>query len=134
MSRYTDFHVPTAEQRASWAAWLAQLPEHVRAVAAKLNPWTLYRLKSSGHRVVLHSLGDDDADSSKPILLTVNVLGKFNFVSFERRVTGVVPEDLEECELPAPGEKLGSLDLDPLAVALAHQMGGAPRRTRGRPN
>jgi hypothetical protein len=74
----------------------------VRAVAERFDIWTLYRLKSSGDRVMLQSFDGDGT-------LTVAVSGKFNLVIAERQVFGVPPDDLEECDLPAPDEKLGAL-------------------------
>jgi hypothetical protein len=39
----------------------------------------------------------------------VTVSGEFNFVVFPRRVFGVTPEDLEECDLPEKGEPCGAV-------------------------
>ena len=43
--------------------------------------------------------------------LTVIVSGRFNYVAFERRVFGIKPEDLEECDLPRADEPLGSANM-----------------------
>lgn len=103
---------PTDNDRAGWAEWVAQRPEKVRAVAERFEPWKLYRLKSSSHRVTLVSF-DQPKDESQPVTLKVHVSGDFNRVAFERTVFGILPEDLEECELPGQDEPLGSVNLDP---------------------
>ena len=95
---------PTAEQIAGYQSWLALLPPRVRAVARRFNPWTVYRLKTTGHRVLIYSFSSHDED---PVTLTVGVSALFNLVVFERAVFGIKPEDLEECELPAPDEPVG---------------------------
>lgn len=96
-------HEPTAEQEAGWAAWVAERPPAVRAVAERFDPWSLYRLKSSGHRVLIYSF--DEAD---PVTLTVDVLARYNQLAFERRVFGIPPDDLEPCEPPAADEPVGA--------------------------
>lgn len=112
-----NWYEPTDAQLSGWAAWVASRPEAVRRVAERFYPWKLYRLKSSGHRVYpvsisehsrLDSLGNRIYD---PPTLSVAVIGRFNLVAFERKVFGVAPDDLEECELPAPGEPLGSAEM-----------------------
>lgn len=103
MARYVD---PTPEQEAGYREWLAERPAHVRAVAERFDPWSLYRLKSSGHRVTVYSFGEE---AGGKVTLTVNVTGEFNVVSFARRVFGIDPDDLEPCELPAPDEPVGAV-------------------------
>jgi hypothetical protein len=98
---------PSDKERVAWEVWLLELPEFVRVVAEKFDPWTLYRLKTTSQRVVVVSIDEHD---DKSVTLTVLVSGEFNFVSHERKVFGIKPEDLEECDLPKPGELLGSLD------------------------
>lgn len=99
---------PTPEEKAGWDAWVASRPPAVRAIAERFDPWTLYRI-GSGHRVFLDSI-QEPRDGS-PCTLTVCVTGEFNFVSFERRVFGIDPAELVECELPGPHEVTGSADL-----------------------
>ncbi len=94
---------PTPEQEAMWNEWVAERPPAVREVAQRFEPWSLYRLKSSGHRVTIYSFTDE------PVTMTVDVTGDFNAVTFERRVFGINPDDLEPCELPSPDEPLGAL-------------------------
>lgn len=97
---------PTQEQIEGYREWVASRPDNVRAVAEKFEPWSLYRLKSSGHRVTIASF-DEGTDNT--ITLKVAVTGQFNRVVFERLVFGVSPDDLEPCELPLEGEPLGTL-------------------------
>lgn len=105
---------PTPEEASDWTQWVASRPPRVRdAIDSKsFAPWKLYRLKSSGHRVLIHSF-DEPEDDTLPVTARVDVLGRFNAVLMERRVFGVLPEDLEECDLPAADEVLGSLGMDP---------------------
>lgn len=102
MARFVE---PEAEHIGLWRDWVASRPPIVRAIAEKLEPWKLYRLKGSGHRVTLYSINENGT-------VTVNVTGRFNAVMFERCVFGVDPNDLEECDLPSPGEIVGSLLTD----------------------
>lgn len=103
---------PTEKQRADWVAWVEARPPKVRGAieAHAIEPWKLYRMRSTGHRVTLYSI-DEPEDESAPCTVTVNVTGEFNVVAFERRAFGVALDDLEECELPAPGELTGSMDM-----------------------
>lgn len=41
---------PAQEQIDGYAEWVAERPSHVRTVAEKFTPWTLYKMKSTGHR------------------------------------------------------------------------------------
>lgn len=97
---------PTDEQVEGYRAWVASRPAHVRAVAERFEPWSLYRIKPSGHRVTVLSFGEQKDGS---VTLTVNVRAEFNFVMFERQVFGVKPDDLEPCDLPAQNELTGTL-------------------------
>ena len=115
-----NFAEPTEEQRAGWAEWVAERPEAVRLVAEKFNPWALYRLKTSNHRVTLVSF--DEPKDGSPVTLRVNVTGEFNRVAFERCVFGIKPEDLEECDLPGPDEPLGSQGLLPEQVKALYNL------------
>lgn len=96
--------IPTPEQETSWKQWVQERPAAVRAVAERFDPWSLYRMKSTGHRVTIYSYSD-----SEPVTLTVNVTGDYNRVLHERRVFGIDPDDLEPCDLPSPDEPTGAL-------------------------
>jgi hypothetical protein len=118
MARYCE---PTPEQEARWREWVTERPDAIREVAARFDPWSLYRMKSTGHRVTVYSYSH-----SEPITLTVHVSGEFNRIDFERMVFGIDPDDLEPCELPGPDEALGALltqeeveeNIDALRVAI----------------
>lgn len=93
---------PTKRQMAAWRKWVALRPPAIRAVAENFQPWGLYRMADTGSRVTIRSF-----DESDPVTVTVNVLGEFNLVAFERFVFGVNPEDLTPCDLPTPGDPVG---------------------------
>jgi hypothetical protein len=87
---------------AVWRAWLDERPAAIKTMAQRHPPDRLYRMRSTGCRVTLHSYSEDGT-------VTVFVGGQFNLVVFERRVFGVSPDDLEECDLPDETERLGAL-------------------------
>jgi hypothetical protein len=95
----------TDAMNVEWVEWLKGRPHHIQALADKFVPWKLYQLKSSGHRVTIVSYSEHKG--SDKITLIVSVTGKYNLLEFERQVFGVPPDDLEECDLPLPGEPLG---------------------------
>jgi hypothetical protein len=99
MARFAE---PTAEEEAEWAIWVASRPPIVREIATKFPPWELFRLKTTGHRVTVHSFFDDGT-------VSVDVRAEFNFVLHERNVFGIDPDDLEPCDLPSEGEMTGAL-------------------------
>lgn len=103
-----NFREVTPEMEAGWAAWVAERPPAIRKVAERFTPWKLYRMKSTKQRVTVYSISDTPTDPPV-VTLTVNVTGEFNFVTHERQVFGIDPDDLEECDLPEPGERLGCL-------------------------
>jgi hypothetical protein len=105
-----NIHDPTEDDIASYNEWGASRPPAVQELAKRFLPWKLYKLKSSGHRVTIYSIGEP-IEAGKTLTFTVNVLGKYNRVAFERRVFGIPPDDLEECDLPGPDEVLGSDDM-----------------------
>lgn len=90
------------DNEAKWKAWAADRPQVIQELAKRFKPWKLYLLKSSNHRVFPISFNEDNT-------LTVAVTGKYNLVNFERQVFGIKPDDLEECELPGPGDAVGVL-------------------------
>lgn len=90
---------PSEDELKDWAEWLK---EHsvVREVAEKFPPWELFRLKSTGHRARVSAYFEDGT-------VQVAITGEYNLIAFARNVFGINPDDLEPCDLPAPGEKLG---------------------------
>lgn len=95
-----NWYEPTQEQLDIWTEWKQGRPDCIQALAKNFTPWILYRYKPTNQRVTIASYHEDDT-------LTVNVLGEFNLVTTERRVFGIKPDDLEECDLPAKDEPLG---------------------------
>ena len=85
---------------AVWEEWLAGRPEVIQELARRFRPDRLYRLTSSGHRCYPVSYSENGT-------LTVAVTGQFNRIPFGRKVFGIKPEDLIECDLPGPDEDLG---------------------------
>lgn len=103
MSKWINW-TPTQERM--WAEWMAERPELIQTVAKKYNLRAdlLYCLKTTNQHVTLHSFSEDGT-------VTVNVLDKFNQHRpvtrllpgiNERRVFGIFPEDLEECDYDGP--------------------------------
>lgn len=86
----------------TWQEWVATRPPEIQALCARLRPDRLYLLKTTGQRVAIHSFSEGGT-------VTVDVLGDFNLVDFETQVFGCNPDDLEECNLPAPNELVGVL-------------------------
>ena len=99
MARYCQ---PTPEQQKGWAKWVKERPPEVRKIAERFDPWSLYLLKTTGQRVTLASISENDT-------VTVNVLAEFNLVMHERQVFGINPNDLVPCDLPQPNEPVGAL-------------------------
>ncbi len=97
-----DFMKPSAKVLREHRKWLAARPPAIRELAERFPPWSLFRLKSTGHRVHVIAYGENGT-------LRVAVTGRFNALAFERQVFGVDPNDMEPCELPGPDEPLGVL-------------------------
>jgi hypothetical protein len=104
MARFVE---PAPRELKIWHEWLASRPAHIRVVAEAFDPWSLYRLKESGHRVFIEGVGENTEEGV--VTLTVVVSGAFNRVAFDRVVYGIPPDGLEPCALPEPGEPLGTL-------------------------
>ena len=110
---------PAAKEKKAWTAWVASRPNNVRKVVERFDPWSLYRMKSTGHRVTIHSFSEDGT-------LTVNITGEFNTILFDRQVFGINPDDLEPCDLPDADEITGTVmtqeqvdeNIDNLRVAI----------------
>lgn len=92
----------TEKQKQIMADWLAARPESIRTMVEthNLELDSLYRLKTTGQRVILYSLSENGT-------VTVSVLEKYNpermppFGGFlDRNVFGINPADLEPCDLP----------------------------------
>jgi hypothetical protein len=96
---------PTPEQEAAWKEWVASRPDHVRVVAEHFEPWHLYRLSTTGHRVLV--IGFDEMDEG--VRVRIAVLGRYNAVVFDRQVFGIDPATLTPCDPPSPDEPVGTL-------------------------
>jgi hypothetical protein len=96
------FCKPTKKQQEGYAKFVRKLPKKVRKVAERFDIWTLYKLKGTGDRVTIAAFANDGT-------LTVIVSGKFNLLMAERKVFGIEPDELEECDLPAADEPLGAV-------------------------
>jgi hypothetical protein len=92
--------------QAAWDKWVAERPPSVQTLCRLFPPDRLYLLKTSKHRVTIHSYSEDGT-------MTVYVSGDYNLIVFPRPVFGIKPEDLVECDLPAEGEPLGCATTDP---------------------
>ena len=57
-------------------------------------------LKDTRHRCTIYSYNEDGT-------VTISITGQFNLINFGRRVFGISPDELKECDLPAPDELLG---------------------------
>jgi hypothetical protein len=88
--------------QAAWKEWVGTRPPIVQELCERLPPDRIYLLKSSGHRVTLYSYSENGT-------VTVNVTGEYNAVTFDRQVFGIKPDDLEECDLPASDQPIGTL-------------------------
>lgn len=95
----------TEKQKKEWNAWVAERPDNVRVLCERLPPNKLYKMKSTGHRVIIHSYAENGT-------VMVDILGKYNALTFERQVFGIDAQDLEECDLPAPDEIVGAILTD----------------------
>jgi hypothetical protein len=80
----------TLEGMQEYNEWLKGRPEAIRKMGEKFPPWQLYLLTTTNHIVVLYSINEGEE-----ITFTVAVTRQYNpFISFERRVFGIKPEDL----------------------------------------
>lgn len=95
----------TEIDEAEWAEWVKTRPPVVQELCRRFPPNRLYRLRTTGQRVTLYSYNEDGT-------VTVNVTGEYNRIIYARRVFGVSPDDLEECDLPVEGEPLGEMLTD----------------------
>ena len=89
-----------------WREWLSTRPEVIRKLGERVLPNRLYRLTKTGQRVTIEGYREDGT-------LTVGVRGQFNRIPFEQEVFGVNPDDLIECDLPGPHERVGAILTDP---------------------
>jgi|SRR5215467_7670498 len=92
------------DEQPEWSAWLAQRPKVIRDVIEHYPPNRLYRM-DSGHRATIACY----SETPDGVRVMMDVTGMFNCVAFPRRVFGVDPATLVECDLPEEGEVLGAI-------------------------
>lgn len=102
MSEEWEFGEPPADVVAAYKAWCETRPPVVRAIAERLPPWYLYRMKSTGQIVTMAAVAEDGT-------VRVDVTGQFNEVLFDRSVFGIDPHDLERVDLSAVHEHVGAM-------------------------
>lgn len=95
-----DAYEPTDEERSEWRAFVEGLPQAVRAVAERLEPWRLYRHGEKGLRGTLASFEDDDGQ----VRVRLIVKAEWNGLPVDVLACGLDPADLVECDLPSPVE------------------------------
>lgn len=109
MSRHI-LEEPPPDVQAEYIKWCETRPPAVCAVAKRLPPWKLYRMKSTGQRCSIYSFSEPIGDG--PVTLQVDVTGEFNLIMFDRRVFGVSADDLEPCAPPSADETTGTVLTD----------------------
>ena len=65
-------------QQKEWNEWLSDRPESIKKLADKYPPYNLYKLKTSGQRVTMHSYWEDGT-------VSIWITGKFNLVMFDKQ-------------------------------------------------
>ncbi len=91
MARFVE---PTEAELAEFAEWLKDRPAIIQELAARIDPWSLYLLKTTGQRVTLVAYAEDGT-------VRVDVAACVNpGLLFERTVFGVNPDNLEPCDIP----------------------------------
>ncbi len=95
------YEEPGPEMRAKYAEWLATRPANVRAVAERLVPWELYRMKTTGQRCTVDKYAEE---LDGRVTLTVTIRAAVTpMAAFDYGVFGVDPDDLEACDVPTDG-------------------------------
>ncbi len=62
---------PTKEEEEAWKKWVATRPPKVRAVAEQFDPWSLYRMRDTGHRVMIYSFGEEKEGDAVTLCVAV---------------------------------------------------------------
>ena len=96
MARYRE---PSETEEQMWKGWVASRPPDVEAIASRFEPFSVYRMKSTGQVVV--PIGFTEPHEG-PVTLLVQLAGEFNPQPGERPIENVDPDDLEPCEIPDP--------------------------------
>jgi hypothetical protein len=127
---------PTDNDIKMWESrCIANIPDkdlYVQSLVKRFNFWTLYSIKNSEYiyKMKLQSEGRVDIaglrvypveflreeNEERKVKAIVAIDDRFNLIPFKWYVS-VLPEDLEECNLPGPDEKVGLLSSDPKQAA-----------------
>jgi hypothetical protein len=98
MARFMD---PTPEEEAKWAEGLVEFPDHIRQLA---DPWSLYRIKSTGELVIFDGIVEHPDGE-----LTISVI----YVDMDNNRTlwgrDVPVDDLEPCEPSGTDEEIDGI-------------------------
>src|SRR5262245_33747881 len=98
-----NWNEPTDEQLAGWVAWVAERPNHVRAIAERFDPWTMYRLTTTGQRCRL--IGFHETSGEIPVTVYVYVEHPLLGEVTGRNVFGIDPATVvpwTEADEPEP--------------------------------
>lgn len=97
-----ELEPPTEEERADWVEWAKDRPAVVRAIAERINPWTIYELATTGQRVTLVAIAENGT-------VRVDVAAVLNpGLDFERTVFGISPDDMKPWAIPDDFEPGGN--------------------------
>lgn len=112
-----NWTTPEQEHRDAWSEWLAERPENVRTVAERFDPWTMYRLTTTGQRcqvIGFHETSDEATPVTVYIYAEHETLGPMSGVQvFGIDPATLVPWDGSERakwvveEIPAPEHRDG---------------------------
>jgi mRNA-degrading endonuclease RelE of RelBE toxin-antitoxin system len=91
------FMSPTRQDLAAVYQKFRDRPQHVRDLLNRLDLFELYKLRTTGYRVVICAIEDDAS-------VTVSVPRQYNETMYDGMLFGVDPDDLEPCELPGEHE------------------------------
>lgn len=82
--------------------WYQKLPERLKKLVKERPPFYLYKMRSTGHFVTIHSYNEDKFDDNAELVITVKLKPEHNkeFV-FERELFGVPKRDLEPFKIMA---------------------------------
>lgn len=95
---------PVASQRRAWQDWVKSRPACIRDAIKKhkLDPWTMYKLKTTGQVVSLRSISEPAPTTNEivnKVTVSVNVEPKMQGLPGQRfGVFGIDPADLIEYE------------------------------------
>lgn len=83
----------TPEEEDAFRDWAEAAHPAVFALSKVVDPWSLYRMKATGQRVMVASFCEDAT-------VVVRALGRLNNMAVDFEVFGVEVADLEPCDMP----------------------------------